>query len=223
MVRGSGIGVPSPGAPVREWVVVIPVKRAEVGKSRLRLPGIEREPLARAIALDTVEAAAACERVAEVIVVTSDEVTAVALRLLPRVRVVRERGHGLTAAIDLGVRAASEERPRAVMLGDLPALRPDELARALAFASSHARAFVPDAEGTGSVLATARAGFDLMPCFGADSATAHRAAGFTEVGFPVLSGLRRDLDHAEHLRAAQRAGLGPRTAALIERPLVLAS
>lgn len=223
MIRGSGTGVPSPGVPVREWVVVIPVKRAEIGKSRLRLPGVDREPLARAIALDTVEAATACERVAEVIVVTSDELTATALRLLPRVRLVRDRGEGLTAAIDLGVRAAAEERPRAVLLGDLPSLRPDELARALAFASSHPRAFVPDAEGTGTVLATARAGFDLAPCFGDDSASAHRTAGFAEVGFPVLSGLRRDLDHAEHLRAARRAGLGPRTAALLERPLVLAS
>ena len=221
MIRG--FGVPSPGEPVREWVVVIPVKRAEIGKSRLRIPGVEREPLARAIALDTVEAVAACERVAEVIVVTSDEVTATALRLLPRVRLVRDRGEGLTAAIDLGVAAASELRPRAVLLGDLPALRPDELARALAFSSSHPRAFVPDAEGTGTVLATARAGFDLVPCFGGESASAHRAAGFAEVGFPVLSGLRRDLDHADHLRAAQRAGLGPRTAALVARPLVLAS
>ena len=154
MLRGGGVGPSVPGAPVREWVVVIPVKRAEIGKSRLRLPGVEREPLARAIALDTVEAAAGCERVAEVIVVTSDEITATALRLLPRVRVVRDRGEGLGAAIELGVSAAPGTRPRAVMLGDLPALRPDELARALAFASSHPRAFVPDAEGTGSVLAT---------------------------------------------------------------------
>jgi 2-phospho-L-lactate guanylyltransferase len=213
----------SPGAPAREWVVVVPVKRAEIGKSRLRIPGVDREPLARAIALDTVEAAAACERVAEVVVVTSDEVTAAALLLLPRVRLVRDRGEGLTAAIDLGVSAAPLGRPRAVMLGDLPALRPDELARALAFASSHPRGFVPDAEGTGTVLATAQAGAALHPRFGADSADAHRAAGFVEIGFPVLSGLRRDLDHADHLRAAQRAGLGPRTAALVDRPLVLAS
>lgn len=223
MLRGGGVGRSVPGAPVREWVVVIPVKRAEIGKSRLRLPGVEREPLARAIALDTVEAAAACERVAEVIVVTSDEITATALRVLPGVRVVRDRGEGLGAAIALGVSAAPDARPRAVMLGDLPALRPDELARALAFASSHPRAFVPDAEGTGTVLATARAGFELRPCFGDRSAVAHHEAGFAEVGFPVLSGLRRDLDHAEHLRAARRAGLGPRTAALVDRPLVLAS
>ncbi|WP_226533951.1 2-phospho-L-lactate guanylyltransferase [Microbacterium paraoxydans] len=222
MLRG-GLGSSVPGVPVREWVVVIPVKRAEIGKSRLRLPGVEREPLARAIALDTVGAAAACERVAEVIVVTSDEITATALRVLPRVRVVRDRGEGLSAAIQLGVSSASEARARAVMLGDLPALRPDELAMALAFASSHPRAFVPDAEGTGSVLATARSGFELRPCFGARSAAAHREAGFAEVGFPVLSGLRRDLDHAEHLRAARRAGLGPRTAALLDHPLVLAS
>ena len=121
MIRGSGVGVPLPGVPAREWIVVIPVKRAEIGKSRLRIPGVDREPLARAIALDTVEAATACERVAEVIVVTSDEVTATALRVLPRVRLVRDRSEGLTAAIGLGVSAAPDLRPRAVMLGDLPA------------------------------------------------------------------------------------------------------
>ncbi|MFD6816250.1 2-phospho-L-lactate guanylyltransferase [Microbacterium sp. NPDC060132] len=213
----------SPHAPAREWVVVIPVKRAEFGKTRLRLPGVDREPLARAIALDTVEATALCPRVAEVVVVTSDEVTAAALLPVPRVRIVRDRVEGLTAAIAQGVSAASTRLPRAVLLGDLPALLPDELTRALDYAAAHPRAFVPDAEGTGTVLATARADVPLRPCFGDDSAAAHRAAGFAEVGFPVLSGLRRDLDHADHLRAARRCGLGPRTAALLAPRLVLAS
>ncbi|WEK61392.1 MAG: 2-phospho-L-lactate guanylyltransferase [Candidatus Microbacterium colombiense] len=220
-------------APARDWVVVIPVKRAEIGKSRLRVAGVDRESLARAVALDTVEAAAACERVAEIIVVTSDEVTAVALRLIDRVRIVRDRGEGLTAAIETGIAAAPLGRPRAVMLGDLPALQPYELSRALAFAASYRRAFVADAEGVGSVLATAQAGIALHPRFGHASADAHRESGFVEVGFPVLSGLRRDVDLAEHMLVARRSGLGPRTGALVDRsvtslplvstPLVIAS
>lgn len=223
MIRSRGIESPSPGAPVRDWAVVIPVKRAEFGKSRLRVSGVDREALARAIALDTVEAAVSCPRVGQVIVVTSDEVTATALRRLERVRIVPDHDEGLSAAIDLGISSARSDRPRAVLLGDLPALRPDELARALAFASSHPRAFVPDAEGTGTVLATARPGVELRTWFGVDSASAHRAAGFVEVGFPVLSGLRRDLDVAAHLPVARRSGLGPRTAALVDRSRVLAS
>ncbi|WP_223623219.1 2-phospho-L-lactate guanylyltransferase [Microbacterium sp. EST19A] len=223
MIRSLGTAPHSSGAPVRDWAVVIPVKRAEFGKTRLRVSGVEREELARAIALDTVDAAVSCHRVGQVIVVTSDEVTAAALRPLPRVRIVPDRGDGLSAAIELGIASARVDRPRAVLLGDLPALRPDELSRALAFASSHPRAFVPDAEGTGTVLATARAGVELRTRFGSDSAAAHRAAGFVEVGFPVLSGLRRDLDVAAHLPVARRSGLGPRTAALVDRPQVLAS
>ena len=223
MIRSHGTESHSSGAPVRDWAVVIPVKRAEFGKSRLRISGVEREELARAIALDTIDAVVSCHRVGQVIVVTSDEVTASALRPLPRVRIVPDRGDGLRAAIDLGVASARVDRPRAVLLGDLPALRPDELARALAFASAHPRAFVSDAEGTGTVLATARAGVELRTRFGADSAAAHRAAGFVEVGFPVLSGLRRDLDVAAHLPVARRTGLGRRTAALVDLPQVLAS
>src|SRR4029453_11451948 len=54
------------------WTVVIPVKPSARGKSRLNVSGVDRVALARAIALDTVAAAAACESVAQVVVVTDD-------------------------------------------------------------------------------------------------------------------------------------------------------
>ena len=41
------------------WAVIIPVKPTAVGKSRLELPTVDRVTLARAIALDTIAAAAA--------------------------------------------------------------------------------------------------------------------------------------------------------------------
>ena len=53
---------------VAQWTVIIPVKPAAIGKSRLGL-GPE---LARAIALDTVAAVVACDAVDRVIVVTAD-------------------------------------------------------------------------------------------------------------------------------------------------------
>ncbi|WP_313405104.1 NTP transferase domain-containing protein, partial [Aeromicrobium sp.] len=107
----------------RSWTVVIPVKPAEVGKSRLDMPGTDRSLLARAIALDTIEAAA---EVARVIVVTADPLIEVA-----GVQVVVEPApRGIAAAVTDGLAAAPHGR-RAVLLGDLPALRPADLAEAL--------------------------------------------------------------------------------------------
>lgn len=204
-------------AALREWFLVIPVKAAAVGKSRLHVPGVDRQELARAIAIDTVAAAAACERVVEVLVVTSDAVTAAELGGLPRVRIVPDGADGLRAAISEGLAAVHADAHRAVLLGDLPALRPEELSRALQVAADSDRAFVPDSDGTGTALATARVGHPLPPLFGPDSAAAHRDASFVEAQLPATWGLRRDLDTAEHLPAARRAGLGPRTAALLAR------
>ncbi|MGC1212363.1 MAG: 2-phospho-L-lactate guanylyltransferase, partial [Micromonospora sp.] len=56
------------------WTVVVPVKRLQVAKSRLRgaLPAVPHEELALALAADTVRAVRACAAVAEVLVVTDD-------------------------------------------------------------------------------------------------------------------------------------------------------
>jgi coenzyme F420-0:L-glutamate ligase/coenzyme F420-1:gamma-L-glutamate ligase len=199
------------------WTVVVPVKPAAAGKSRLDVPHVDRAELARAIALDTLEAAAASPAVARLLVVTSDAATIEAIREFPGVEVVPDTASGLLAAIALGLDAAGRA-PRAVLLGDIPGLQPAELGHALAIAASAGRAFVPDADGTGTVLATARVGLPFEPKFGAASAAAHRAAGFAELTLPDAWGLRRDIDTREHLEAAARAGaLGPRTAALLAR------
>ena len=223
--RGSSAGAPTRGSsggeaavsrPPADWTLVIPVKPAASGKSRLDVPGVDRIGLARAIALDTVEAAAACLAVARVLVVTADPETANAVRTIDGVDVVADTSDSLRAAIALGLDTAGEGTDRAVLLGDLPALDPVELAHALALASSAGRTFVPDADGVGSSLATARARLPFAPRFGADSAAAHRAAGFAELVLPPDWGLRRDVDTREHLdEAAARGALGPRTAALL--------
>src|SRR3546814_13444189 len=54
------------------WIVIIPVKPADIGKSRLSDAGGDRMALARAIALDTIAAASAATQVARVLVVTDD-------------------------------------------------------------------------------------------------------------------------------------------------------
>ena len=57
------------------WVVVVPVKDATAGKTRLSdaLDGRSRAALARAMALDTIAVAVGCPQVGLVMVVTADE------------------------------------------------------------------------------------------------------------------------------------------------------
>lgn len=202
----------------RAWHVVVPVKPAGDGKSRLLLGVAQRASIVRAIALDTVEAAASSARVARVVVVGGDAELAASLAGSPRVEVVADPALGLAGAIELGASIVGPEHPRAVLLGDLPALRGVELSHALGLAHREPRAFVPDADGVGTVLATARSGERLDARFGRDSAAAHRAHGFVELAVPASWGLRRDLDVVEHLPALRRAGLGPRTARALAEP-----
>lgn len=187
---------------LRAWTVVVPVKHPEVGKSRLTVPGVDRTTLARAIALDTIEAAA---EVARVIVVSADPgLTAPGVEL-----VLEPHASGIAAAVELGLAAAPAGR-RAVLLGDLPGLRPDDLSLALELADAVRLGAVPDEERQGTTLVTARDG-DLPADFGVDSWRRHRSLGFVELAIPSGSTLRRDVDTADHLIGL----LGPRTAAVL--------
>lgn len=198
------------------WTIIVPVKPAAVGKSRLTDVGTDREALARAIALDTITAAAAADQVARVIVVTDDPGVRAELRRVRNVEVVPEGDtRGLDAAIALGAAAAGVGTPRAALLGDLPALRPADLDRALELAASVERGLVPDAETTGSTLVTARAGAVWVSAFGADSAARHRLLGCTDLAVERESSLRRDVDTAAQLSQAVALGVGPRTSAVL--------
>lgn len=198
------------------WTVIVPVKPSAIGKSRLAGVGVDREALARAIALDTIEAAAA---VAAVVVVTDDAGVAEAAQAMAGVRVVPEGAtRGLNAAIATGAALVRVDGPRAALLGDLPALRPADLSAALEAAASVDRAVVADAEGTGSTLVTARAGVSWETAFGADSFARHLARGCVALEIPEASTLRRDVDTVAQLAAAAALGVGPRTAALLAGP-----
>ncbi|NNH03682.1 2-phospho-L-lactate guanylyltransferase [Microbacterium ulmi] len=198
------------------WVVVVPVKPAAHGKSRLDVPGADRIALARAIALDTIAAAAACELVERVVVVTDDGSIPLNATDTPRLRFVPEGdAGGLDAAIAVGMAASTERMPRAALLGDLPALRPSHLAEALRAAASLPRAVVADAEGTGSTLVTASRGVSWESAFGDGSFARHVALGCVALAIPDASTLRRDVDTVEQLRAAVALGAGPRTTAVL--------
>lgn len=198
------------------WTVVVPVKPSAVGKSRLADTGVDRGALARAIALDTVDAATRARRVRAVIVVTDDDAVATAARGMLNVTVVPEPGaEGLNAAVAAGIDEAPDG-PHAALLGDLPALNPVDLDAALEAAEHLERGFVADAEGTGSTLVTARPGAVWLSAFGEDSAERHRLLGCLDIDLSAESTLRRDVDTAEQLTAASVLGVGPRTAALLE-------
>lgn len=197
---------------------MVPVKAATRGKSRLDHGGVDRATLARAIALDTLDAASRCPLVAQVVVVSDDPALARASAMIPALRFVPEgEARGLDAAVATGV---AEIDPgarmfRAALLGDVPALRPADLSAALDAAASVDRGVVADAEGTGSTLVTAAPGSPWTSAFGDGSFARHVALGFTPLPVPDASTLRRDVDTAAQLDAAVALGVGPRTAALL--------
>jgi len=200
------------------WSLVIPVKVLAQAKSRLTgLPAADRAKLALAMAADTIAAAAGAAPVAALVVVTDD----------PAVR-AEAAGHGafvlpdapaagLNEALAFGAREAQARWPGqgvAALTADLPALRSAELTIALTAAAA-GRAFVPDAEGTGTTLYAAPPGAGFEPLFGRNSRARHVAAGLAELDLPGLGGLRRDVDTTAELRQAAEIGLGPRTRALL--------
>ena len=205
------------------WAVVVPVKVLARAKSRIApLAGPRRPELALAMVADTVGAVVASPVGQRVIAVTDDPVAASELAGLGATVVPDEPRTGLNEALMFGAGAAARRWPGsgiAALSGDLPALRPDEVAAALRAASSWPEAFVPDLQGTGTTLYTTAPGAEFRPAFGPDSRFRHVAQGAAELLLPGITGVRRDVDTAEDLRDAERLGLGARTSAVAEELL----
>jgi 2-phospho-L-lactate guanylyltransferase len=149
--------------------------------------------------------------------VVTDDGALIALAFdIPGLRFVPEGDvRGIDAAVAEGARAAGERMPRAALLGDLPALRPDDLRAALTAARTMHRAVVADAEGTGTTLVTAGAGILLTTSFGDGSFARHLALGCVPLDIAATSTLRRDVDTPDQLDEAAALGVGPRTAAVL--------
>lgn len=211
MSAGAGTATSTGG-----WTVVVPVKGMAGAKSRLAA-GVEeghRRRLALAFALDTLETVLAARCVDRVVLVTSEPLVREPLAGRAGVEVVTDPGGGLGAAVQAGIAAAPPGRC-AVLLADLPAVRPDELDWALTAAAAFPRAMVPDAEDTGTVLLTGLEPDLLVPRFGPGSCRAHQDAGHRPVEVPAGSGLRRDVDRPEDLAAVGRMGVGRHTRAVL--------
>jgi 2-phospho-L-lactate guanylyltransferase len=213
----------------------VPVKPLHVAKSRLRGAadrGIgdpqAHARLALSLALDTVAAARAANRVGEIVVVTSDPEVSAGVTALGASVLADEPAEGLNAALRHGAEWHRRRRRIknlaaagvAALQADLAALHPDELDAALAAAQalfatgSATRAFCTDAHGDGTTLLVAAVGVALDPRFGPGSADAHRESGAAALP-GAWPGLRLDVDTEADLREAETAGIGPRTGRLL--------
>jgi 2-phospho-L-lactate/phosphoenolpyruvate guanylyltransferase len=203
------------GGVAKDWTAVIPVKRLGAAKTRLRgaVPDARHAGLALAMVQDTVAAALGCAEVGDLLVVTDDDEVARAVSVLGARPVPDRPRAGLNAAMRYGADVvAGLGGPRAVLAGDLPALRPEQLGSALARATR--RSFVPDADGSGTVLLAAPAGVPLDPHFGVGSAAAHAASGALPLA-GAWPGLRQDVDTAADLATVLALGPGGHTCALL--------
>lgn len=210
--------------PAVRWTVLVPVKRLALAKTRLApvvpaAPGSPtRAELALALATDAVTAALACDRVARVLVITSDPVAGQALAVRGADVVADVPEAGLDEALRHAAEHARADDPGtglAALSADLPALSPAALSAVLGAAARATSAVVADAVGTGTVLLTAAPGAALRPAYGAGSLARHVALGAVRLDAPPA--LRRDVDTPADLAEAARIGLGPATAALLPR------
>lgn len=189
------------------WTVLVPLRALPSAKSRLAasVPADVFERLVDAIRADTLAAVHAAAPVARVVVIgdrAGDGITLV------------QTHTGLNGALRDGAAHARAHWPAdgvAALVGDLPALRSDELAAALTAAAAYPAAFVADQPGTGTTLLTARPDARLDPRFGEGSAVRHAALA---AALPAGPGLRHDVDTADDLAAAALVGLGEHTAAI---------
>ncbi|HEY2167563.1 MAG TPA: 2-phospho-L-lactate guanylyltransferase [Jatrophihabitantaceae bacterium] len=193
------------------WTVVIPVKSPVRAKSRLDPAGIPgtHPRLVQALRADTVAAARAAEGVARVVAVVDEpgvdagDADLVLVQTTP----------GLNAALREAWRACALRWPEdgvAALVADLPALRPLELALALAQAADTPLGYVADSPASGTTLLTARPGAELRPCFGLGSAARHARVATALTGG---AGLRQDVDTEADLRVALALGVGEHTLA----------
>jgi 2-phospho-L-lactate/phosphoenolpyruvate guanylyltransferase len=202
------------------WSLVIPVKLLAQAKTRLTgLDPERRSRLVLAMAADTVAAALQADSVATVLVVTDDALVGDLVSGLGAVVLADVPGAGLNEALGYGAGYARQRWPSrgvCAVAGDLPAMRPTELAAALQAAAELGVAFVPDADGSGTALYAAAPGSAFRPRFGPASRALHLDGGAVEIESADLTGLRRDVDTVDDLRAAAAIGLGPHTQAELE-------
>jgi 2-phospho-L-lactate guanylyltransferase len=200
---------------------VLAIKPIEHAKSRLAVPDPLRRRLAWTMALDTLSAL--CRGLPHVLVVSDQPALEARLRRAGlAVEVISESGHvGMNSALTYGALRLHAQGFTSILacVGDLPALRPESVARVLDASRPHPRSFVADASGVGTTMLVAH-DVELAPQFQGRSAAAHHASGAVSlaaeaIGSPVADA-RCDVDTEADLAAAIGLGVGAATSALID-------
>lgn len=191
----------------------MPVKPAQMAKSRLRsIAAPQRLELAQAFTQDALTAVLASPLVTRVIVVgdtagAPDD---------DRVRSISDPHADLSTALDLGLNTIDQDHRAAVMVCDVPAVRPAEITMALTQGASHRWSMICDRAGTGTTMLMSLRRQDLQHRFGLRSRAAHVALGAIDLAHLPVPGLRCDVDTEVDLWDAQRLGVGTNTRALLD-------
>ncbi len=201
--------------------VIVAVKRLTAAKTRLAsmFSAPVREDIVLGMLVDTLTAATRVSSVRSISIVTPDDGAAAAAIELGASVIAdpTPAGHPdpLNNAIAAAEKVVSESVSNIVVLqGDLPALRSQELADAIAAARLHPRSFVADRVGTGTAALCAF-NSPLDPHFGLNSAGRHKHSGAVELT-GRWPGLRCDIDTPDDLAVARGLGLGPATMRAID-------
>lgn len=201
--------------------LIVAVKLLPAAKTRLStvFDAAARERLVLAMLADTLIAARDATAVRSITVVTPDLKAAAAAGDLGADILADPTPPGHPDPLNNAITAAAgrlwTRTPNLIVLqGDLPALRTDELNRAIDAARPHRRSLVPDREGGGTAALFAF-GVEIRPRFGPDSARRHREDGAVELcgDWP---GLRCDIDTAADLTHARLLGLGEVTSKCVD-------
>jgi 2-phospho-L-lactate/phosphoenolpyruvate guanylyltransferase len=182
-------------------MILVPVKRLDLAKSRIALPAEDRRWVACVLALHTLSTAAAAVGGDSLTVVTADHEVSEAASALGA-HVVDETFHDLNSALEQGldeVALAWPTRPVAVLVSALPHVtRRDIQWLARVCCSSRGSGHVADMTGTGTTALVLSSGERPLMAFGPGSAQRFRSAGCAPLS-TAPAGLRTDLDTVDDL------------------------
>lgn len=188
--------------------VIVPVKSFHGAKRRLiPILGVaERAALARVMLGDVLAAVVAAVVPERVVVVSGDDEVADHVRSLGVSTVDDEGNKGTNAAVKIGLAAVARRGEGSVVVlpGDVPGVRPADIAAVLAAARRGQVALVPASQDGGTnALALDRIG-RIVPCFGPGSFARHVGVAGAAGIRPVVVQNRHlglDLDEPDHLFA----------------------
>lgn len=200
------------------WTAIVPIKPTESAKSRLVHHSAEhRRDLSVAFAADALLALSNAAMVERVLVVGAWNPALTTLESDLAVEVLPDAASGLNPALIAAAGTLPPSTPLCVMVGDLPAVTPEQIDAALTAAEGHERSIISDAQGTGTTTLMVQQAAFLQPLFGHRSRAAHVRSGAIDLMRVRAPGMRRDVDTEVDLWDAQRLGVGPHTRAALAR------